>query len=184
MALKAGSAGGLPVGNGMEGARNWMKKAWEACNPNFKMLTDPYKDESGFPYTYHSGTNAFEKDNLASVGALCAVFLGHHDGDIMLETLCNRVMKQIPTAYPTNTYYMYYNTVAIFQAGGDRWKKWNASARDILVNAQRKGDGCFDGSWDFAGTQFPGHEIGRTLSTAYCCLSLEVYYRIKQAGGQ
>jgi hypothetical protein len=185
MALKSGLAGGLAVGNGMEGSKTWLKGAWEAANPDFKKLTDPYKDVSVFPYTWDASTNAADRDHLAPVGALCAVFLGHHAGDIMLETLCNSIMsKNFVTAYPTNTYFMYYNTLAIFQAGGDRWTKWNGTVRDVLVNAQRKGDGCFDGSWDFTGTAFPGHETGRTLSTAYCCLSLEVYYRYKQVGGK
>ena len=185
MALKSGLAGGLAVGNGMEGAKKWLKGAWEAANPDFKKLSDPYKDMSVFPYTWNASTNAADKDHLAPVGALCAVFLGHHAGDIMLETLCNSIMnKNFVTAYPTNTYFMYYNTLAIFQAGGERWTKWNGTVRDVLVNSQRKGDGCFDGSWDFTGTAFPGFEIGRTLSTAYCCLSLEVYYRYKQVGGK
>jgi len=55
--------------------------------------------------------------------------------------------------------------------------------RDVLVNAQRKGDGCFDGSWDFEGTQFHGFNTGRILSTAYCTLSLEVYYRYIPVAG-
>ena len=122
---------------------------------------------------------------MAPVGALCAEFLGQHRGDIMVESLCNFIMqKQVPKAYPTNTYYMYYNTLAIFQAGGERWQTWNSSVRDLLVDAQRKGDGCFDGSWDYENTEFHGHEVGRVLSTAYCCLSLEVYYRYKQVGAK
>ena len=183
MALKSGLAGGLAVGNGMEGAKKWLKGAWEAANPDFKKLSDPYKDMSVFPYTWNASNNSIDKDHLAPVGALCAVFLGHHAGDIMLETLCNSIMKNnFVTTYPTNTYFMYYNTLAIFQAGGDRWTKWNGTVRDVLVNGQRKGDGCFDGSWDIG--QFPGCEVGRTISTAYCCLSLEVYYRYKQVGGK
>jgi len=186
MALKSGLAGGLNVGNGMQGAKQWLKRAWEASNPDWKKLTDPYKDVSLFHYTWDAVADQPKgHDHMAPVGALCAVFLGHHSGDMMLESLCNYIMqKQVPKAYPTNTYYMYYNTLAIFQAGGERWQTWNNSVRDILVNAQRKGDGCFDGSWDYANTQFHGHEVGRVLSTAYCCLSLEVYYRYKQAGAK
>ncbi len=191
MALKSGLAGGLSVGNSMEGAKKWLRRHWEATNPEWKKLSDPYADTSTFAYTWDSTSDKVDvgapgqTHDLAPVGALCAVFLGHHAGDIMLETLCNHVMKyQFPATYPCNTYFMYYNTLAVFQAGGQRWDKWNNSVRDMLVNAQRKGDGCFDGSWDFTGTQFPGHELGRVLSTAYCCLSLEVYYRYKQVGGK
>jgi hypothetical protein len=184
MALKSGLAGGLNVGNSMEGAKNWLKRTWEGTNPDWKKLKDPYADISNFPYCYDAVADKIGgHDHMAPVGALCAVFLGHHTGDIMLESLCNYIMKnQVPKGYPCNTYYMYYNTLAIFQAGGARWETWNNGVRDILVNAQRKGDGCFDGSWDFEGTQFHGHDTGRVLSTAYCCLSLEVYYRYKQVG--
>jgi hypothetical protein len=184
MALKSAAAAGLSVGNGLAGAKVWLKKAWEAANPNHAVLKDPYQDESSFPYTWDSATNAIvlekgaEHHDLAPVGALCAVFLGHKSGDMMLESLCNYVMNhQFPASYPTNTYYMYYNTLAIFQAGGERWTKWNNSVRDMLVNAQRKSADCFDGSWDWQGTKFPGSNTGRVISTAYCCLSLEVYYR-------
>ncbi len=191
MALKSGLAGGLNVGNAMDGAKKWLKRHWEASNPDFKKLSDPYADTSTFAYTWDSTSDKIEvgapgsgTHEMAPVGALCSVFLGHHAGDIMLETLCNYVMKyQFPAKYPCNTYYMYYNTLAVFQAGGTRWDKWNSSVRDMLVNAQRKGEGCFDGSWDYAGTVFHGSDTGRVLSTAYCCLSLEVYYRYKQVGG-
>ncbi len=186
MALKSGLAGGLNVGSSMEGAKNWLDKTWKAANPDWQKLTDPYTATSKFPYTWDATTDKVsEGDNRYPMGALCAVFLGHHSGDIMLDSMINSIMKeQFVTAYPTNTYYMYYNTLAVFQAGGPHWEKWNGTVRDVIVNSQRKGDGCFDGSWDFEGTKFHGSETGRVLSTAYCCLSLEVYYRYKQVGAK
>jgi hypothetical protein len=185
MALKSGLAGGLNVGNSMEGSKNWLEKAWKAMNPDWQKLTDPYSATSDFPYTYNADANTADKGGRAPIGALCAVFLGHHSGDIMLDSMINTIMKDhFVTSYPTNTYYMYYNTLAVFQAGGDNWTKWNNTVRDVMVNSQRRGDGCFDGSWDFEGTKFHGWETGRVLSTAYCCLSLEVYYRYKQVGGK
>ena len=186
MALKSGLAGGLKVGNSMDGAKKWLRRAWKASNPEWKKLTDPYKDTSRFHYTWDAVTDLPEgNDQLAPVGALCAVFLGIPNGDTMFESLCNYIMRnQVPRQYPCNTYYMYYNTLAIFQAGGERFKVWNTSVRDLLVDAQRSDDGCFNGSWDHWGTEFHGHDVGRVLSTAYCCLSLEVYYRYKQGGGK
>ena len=196
MALKSAYAGGLTVGNSMEGAKQWLELAWKANNdgkegrPNWQKL-DPYKDQSLFSYAYTTGateySGEFGRQELAPVGLVCAVFMGHRAGDPMLETLANFVMKnQTPKSYPTNTYYMYYNTLGIFQLGGERWKVWNSVVRDMLVGAQRKGDGCFDGSWDWERTKFHGHEIGRVLSTAYNTLCLEVYYRyaqVQQAAG-
>jgi hypothetical protein len=198
MALKSGLAGQLAVGSGMEGAKAYLEKTWKATNPGWEKL-DPYTGTSRFPYTYSTAGGAIEitkapgpgqpssdvwYGELTCVGALCAVFLGHHVGDTMLETFANFIMEhEFPKSYPCNTYKMYYNTLSIFQIGGDRWNKWNGSVRDMLVKSQRKGDGCFDGSWDYHDAQFPGACIGRTLSTAYCCLSLEVYYRYAQVAG-
>jgi hypothetical protein len=184
MALKSGLAGGLNVGNSMDGAKKWLRRSWEASNPDWKKLTDPYADVSDFAYTWDATSDKVDNLGRVPMGALCAVFLGHHTGDLMLETMCNYIMKnQVPKQYPCNTYYMYYNTLAIFQAGGQRWEQWNNKVRDMLIDAQRKGDGCFDGSWNPENAG-PGHDIGRVLITAYCCLSLEVYYRYKQVGGK
>jgi hypothetical protein len=196
MALKSAYAGGLTVGNSMEGAKKWLEQAWKANNdgkgdrPDWQKL-DPYKDESRFSYSWTSGATVFADNfghqNMAPVGMVCAVFLGHRAGDTMLETLANYVMNhQTPKAYPTDTYYMYYNTLGVFQVGGERWKTWNSVVRDMLVKAQEKGKGCFDGSWSPRGAgAHRVEEVGRVLVTAYCTLSLEVYYRyaqVQQAG--
>lgn len=190
MALKSALASGLNIGKGLEGSKQWLDTVWKATNPDWKKL-DPYKDESRFPYTYMSDSEKIdiapapanatapsaEMHDLACVGTMCAVFLGKRAGDPMLETLANYVTNhEMPTAYPCNTYKLYYNTLGVFQVGGEKWKKWNGTVRDMLVHAQRQGDGCFDGSWDFKDTKFHGSDVGRILSTAYCCLSLEVYY--------
>jgi len=190
MALKSALAAQLNVGNGMEGSKKWLELAWKATNKNWDKL-DPYKDVSRFPYTWTTGTDQVDisdgpADNkdLASAGGTCAVFLGRKSGDVMLETLVNYALKhQLPKQYPTNTYYLYYNTLACFQAGGEKWKTWNSSVRDLLVNAQRKEPACFRGSWDVGNQGFHGHETGRTLITAYATLSLEVYYRYAQVAG-
>jgi hypothetical protein len=193
-ALKSGVAAGLNVGDGMDGAKKWVRKAWEAANPDWQKLVDPYTATSFFPYRWRISNNSIDVEgrpgsewrNRQALGALCAVFLGHKEGDIMLESMCNQIMKeQVPTKWPCHVYYMYYNTLAIFQVGGKRWETWNKTVRDMLVNGQRKDPGCFDGSWDYTSGSFV--DCGRLVVTAWCCLSLEVYYRylpVAMGGGK
>ena len=188
MALKSAAAAGLNVENALHGAEQYVRGAWEASNPNHAELT-PY-DISGFPYTWNADSGAVStranvgikgnglRDNLACVGLLSGVFLGLDPNDTMMQTMANYVMQHdVPIGYPTNTYFMYYNTLGIFQMGGERWATWNDTVRDMLIAAQRREPGCFDGSWDWQGTQFHGHQVGRLVSTAYVTLSLQVYYR-------
>jgi hypothetical protein len=183
MALKSALGAQLHVGSGLSGAREWLKRSYEISNPNHAQLTNLYTDIGDFAYCWDDKTTKVPDKHLGrtALGTLSAVFLGHRAGDQMLETMLNHVMKtQLPASYPTNTYYLYYNTLAMFQAGGERWKIWNNTVRDMLVKAQRR-DGCFAGSWDVG--PFIGSEVGRTISTAYCCLSLEVYYIYNRVGG-
>ncbi|NRA39776.1 MAG: hypothetical protein HRU15_16665, partial [Planctomycetes bacterium] len=131
-----------------------------------------------FCYTYDATAETAKSGKLECVGALSAIFLGKHPGDGMLDSLMNTIIeKQVPQSYPCNTYYMYYNALNTFQYGGEKWDVWNEQVSPMLIDAQHTADsGCYAGSWDFEGTKFHGHETGRLLSTAYCCLTLEIYY--------
>lgn len=186
MALKSAEAGGLDIGSGMEGARTYLERAWNAGNNNGQGITDPYSHRSGFPYTWNSQSNAVARMDRTAIGLCMGVFLGKGEGNIMMESMANDVMARAFESrdayyqvqnWPVNTYYLYYNTLGIFQVGGERWQRWNAAVRDLLVENQRRSDDCLDGSWDWNGTQFHGHRIGRLVSTAYSALSLQVYYR-------
>ena len=196
MALKAAKSAGIDVGDGWEGAKQWFNAHWVASNPGKNPDSMGSEGKSYFSYTFNQlnedvGFTFGSKNNfdmkkrrpVECVGALCAVFLGKRPGDGQLDSLIRTVMEeQVPKSYPTNTYWMYYNTLAVFQYGGADWKVWNDKVRDMLVDAQHgNGTGCFNGSWDNVGTggAIESHiaPVGRLLSTAYCCLSLEVYYR-------
>lgn len=184
MALKSGLAGGLNIGKGMEGAKRWLEAHWKASNEIAQAGTKIWKDataydKTAFYYTWNHEKNALEGGpGRESIGLVCAIFLGHLGGDIMAETLANTVMEKQMNI--NNTYYNYYNTMAIFQMGGDRWTKWNAVMRDRLISSQKKTTDCLDGSWDWTKGDFTGAECGRVLTTAYNTLSLEVYYRYAQ----
>lgn len=85
--------------------------------------------------------------------------------------------RRLRFAAAPGDYYTFYNgTLAMFQAGGQPWKRWNDVVRDELVDRQcGEEDGCRRGSWDPIGQWSP--EGGRVYSTALAVLTLEVYYR-------
>jgi hypothetical protein len=77
----------------------------------------------------------------------------------------NPINKSLPA-----TYEWYYNTQAVFQRGGSRWKIWNADFAPMLINRQTP-----EGRWLGPG-QAEGEET--IYSTSLCTLALQVYYRI------
>ena len=82
----------------------------------------------------------------------------------------------------TAEFYTLYNaTLAMYQAGGDNWNRWNGAVRDAVVANQAQGPGCQRGSWDPRGT-YHGDMGGRIYSTALATLMLEVYYRFSREG--
>ncbi len=191
-AMKSLYAGGLEVGNAPDGLKRYLKAAWEGTvklDGKDPRTLDPYKDTSSLSYQFapeKDGAAQWNKDgnthNLPGVGLVSAVFMGMKDNQAMEHTLGNYIItKQLPTTWPTNLYYLYYNTFGTFQLGGQYWTTWNGAMRDLLVQHQRTDAGCFDGSWD-NGTNFAA-EHGRVMSTALACLSLEVYYRYAQVHG-
>ena len=186
MALKSGLLAGLSVGKGFAGGKAWVERSWQLANKDFARLT-PY-DSSVFPYSVDPTAGTTERDHLAGLGATCAAFVGYQRGEVLIETLVNRIVAiDLPKmmTWPCNTYLLYYDTMAMFQATSDdtmsdpRWVKWYAPVTKMLIDGQRRDEGCFNGSWDFSGTQFHGHDTGRLLSTALCCLSLETCDRFQ-----
>ena len=76
---------------------------------------------------------------------------------------------------PTNIYYWYYATLALYQHGGEPWTRWNNRIRDRIVNLQRT-SGHQTGSWDPDESLY-GSKGGRIYCTTLAALTLEVYYR-------
>jgi len=197
MALKSALAAGLNIGQGMRGSEHYLVRTWRATNSERQLINGvtfkPWPeitayDQSRFPYVWNTGEERLNPGNghvnLASVGLVVGVFVGRTAGDPMIESLANWVLaNQVPTTYPCNTYYLYYNTLALFQVGGDKWAQWNTRVKDLLVKSQRQTQDCFDGSWD-NGIDFHGADVGRVLHTAYNTLSLQVYYRYAQIRAQ
>lgn len=77
----------------------------------------------------------------------------------------NPINKSLPAPYE-----WYYNTQAVFQRGGSRWKTWNAEFAPMLLSHQDA-----DGWWRGPGQETEEEQI---YSTCLCSLALQVYYRI------
>ncbi len=145
------------------------------------------KDASGNPIRVHYITKGDRNDSnttMTCVGMLIYEYLGMPRGE--LSAMADKILKDLPVwgTYNMNNdlYKWYYATLAMFQYGGEQWKKWNSVMSKMLVDNQRKGgplDGSLqdvDGSWDSEG-DFWGRNLGRIYTTAMAAFCLEVYYR-------
>jgi hypothetical protein len=102
-----------------------------------------------------------------AVGLFCRVFL-----DCDLKGADVRLIAEVlDKAGPqlANVFQVYDGSYAMYQLGGDYWKRWNQRFRDGVIGLQVRG-GEEDGSW-------PGGRGGTACNTAMYVMSLEVYYR-------
>ncbi|QDV38255.1 hypothetical protein [Tautonia plasticadhaerens] len=160
MVLKSASEVGVAVPPGaVQSARNWLTRVEDG-------------DASGLA-RYQPSRPA---DPVMTAEAwVCRQFLGIGGPGAASDEAAGFLLQNLPTADAFNAYYWYYATLAMYQAGGRSWDRWNASVRDSLVGLQRR-DGHKAGSWDPDPTRYGTHG-GRVYATALATLSLEVYYR-------
>src|SRR2546426_1980680 len=129
---------------------------------------------------------------MTAVGVLCRIFSGEkrqsptiREGVKILMMQRPRWQEQKGRALSTiNMYYWYYGSYALFQYGGEDWKKLNEDMQKALVTMQRQDpkrqtlideDGSWDpiDEWGLAG--------GRVYATAIGAMTLEGYYRFRRA---
>jgi len=145
-------------------------------------MTDRSYGQTG--YNYPGGAPArpeglqdtFPPENSHAMTA-AAVWSRYLLGGSMLEDrVCKtsvRLCADLPPKWRlghTDLYYFHFGTLAMFQAGGSAWKKWDSALQKALLRAQRD-----DGVWPANGVW--GKEGGRIYSTAMAVLSLLVPYR-------
>jgi Ca-activated chloride channel homolog len=164
-ALRSAYSAGLNVGDGVDRANLWLAAAAKGAVPG------------AFPAHWsRAGAHGDEPE----AGLLAAILLGRKAGDPLVDGLAAALLAKrlpAPAAVPGDLQRVLWATTALLQVGGTSWTAWNAPYRDLLINAQRKGDGCFDASWDAQGQSGPDAPRGRLHSTLHALLTLEVYYR-------
>jgi hypothetical protein len=171
MQLKSAKIAGLRVdGKGFQGAIAWLDK-----------VTD--MPAAGGGDKYNCGKARYRPESnptasMTSVAMLGRQFMGWKRTDPLLVGGANYLVEHLPKWGQGGWmfYYWYYGTLVMFQMGGDWWKQWNASMRDMLISKQINAPGNIrlDGSWE---PIQDGQRGGRAYSTAMACLCLEVYYR-------
>ncbi|MHC5057088.1 MAG: hypothetical protein ACYTKD_20615 [Planctomycetota bacterium] len=171
MQLKSAKIAGLMVdGKGFQGAIAWLDK-----------VTDMPGAGGGDKYGCGKARYIVGRDPTTSMTAVAMLgrqFMGWKRTDPLLIGGANFLVEDLPKWGNGRHmyYYWYYGTLVMFQMGGDWWKQWNASLRDMLIGKQINAPGNIrlDGSWDPIND---GQKAGRAYSTAMACLCLEVYYR-------
>src|SRR3989338_2819229 len=115
-------------------------------------------------------------ESPTAIAVLTRIFCGADKKDGFVKKgadLCLRVPPSWDEAAGSiDHYYWYFGTLAMFQVGGDHWKRWNESMKKAIADHQRvdKSDArC--GSWDPVDPW--GQDGGRIYSTALNVMCLE-----------
>ncbi len=174
-----------------------------ACENAVKGIKRNGLKDGGFGYTSPA------KGGLTSVGTLCLQFHGAANDPMVRNSLKNIICRWSPEwvgATPDSPevrrltdvrkpstivsgscpqYYYYYGTQAVFQAGGENWKKWNEKMWSSYVKAQlvqskeesgyidHKGEPQETGYWINADV----HGDRPVMDTCLAALQLMTYYR-------
>lgn len=154
----------------------------KAVNLSIKFLKDSAYKNKKFGYA-SPGSGG----NMTGVGTVALQLLGERDSPqarggvetIALERL-NLYMKykagkaDFKAEAGHHIYGWYYDTQAMFNTQGKEWRAWQGAFEDVLVRYQHS-----EGYWSFEkGHGFSDENDGmRVLSTCWCALQLEVYYR-------
>jgi prenyltransferase beta subunit len=149
MALRAARNAGIFVPN----------ETVEACVEYVKRSQNP---DGGFMYMLSGGPSQFPR---SAAGVVALYSAGIYEGDEIdkgLEYLMQHVPKDDAFSRESHYFYgQYYAAQAMWQAGGDHWKKWYPAIHDALLARQRE-----DGSWPDA--------ICNEYGTAMACIVLQM----------
>ncbi|MFT5289322.1 MAG: hypothetical protein ACI8QS_001491 [Planctomycetota bacterium] len=150
-------------------------------------MTDPVTGRVGYnsvgSVSSRTSTNEHfppdKGEGMTAVGLLCRFFLDQDPKDFPIMKKHAALLEATlpewdPDGFGCDMYYWYYGSYALFQMGGEGWKKWNKAMKAAVVDSQCK-EAHKKGSWDPVGPW--GYSGGRVYSTATMVLCLEVYFR-------
>ncbi len=166
MALNSGWKARLQA-VGFRGALRW-----------FQRVTQPGYYRVGYQAPYDFGSRGLR---LTAVGMVGRLFLGVSPLHPRLRVAGHLLLSHLPAKGREDFYYWYYGTLAMFQLGGEFWKKWNHALVPVLLSDQETSNrfSPLYGSWPPDGAY--GRTGGRIYQTALAVLMLTTYYRYDRA---
>uniref|UniRef100_UPI00356ACB3E prenyltransferase/squalene oxidase repeat-containing protein n=1 Tax=Pontiella sp. TaxID=2837462 RepID=UPI00356ACB3E len=156
----------------------------QALEKSVAFVQGMHAGEGRFYYRLGNKTPNGDLDYMTGVAVLCMQLAGHEAVeevkaglDYLRDVECtdwdDGWAKTGRNKSFNIAYEWYYNTQAIFQKGGSKWPTWNNKFAPMLIEVQ-----------DASGAWKPPAEAGQDVTkdiiytTEFCCLSLQVYYRI------
>lgn len=178
-ALKAGYV----AGSTNPGLENAIERSIKFCK-NVAYKSNP---EYLGTFGYTSVGNDSGSKSMTPIGAVGLQLLGEFDSPEATSSAKATYQRLLPTysasindwnsKASTHLYGWYYATQAVFQhthGKGNEWTQWNRTFQSALIRNQNP-----EGYWTHTERHHMGGETlkGKTLSTTFCCLQLQVYYR-------
>ena len=142
-------------------------------------------DESGAVQYTIGETN--DRGSMTAIGAYGLMLIKARKSDRRISGSTQVLIRSLSewSAKPTDYYYWFWGSLAIFQydgPSGRMWKAWNASMKEaILPNQNGPSSGGQRGSWDPVGRWCT--EGGRFYATAINTLTLQIYYHYRNVFG-
>jgi hypothetical protein len=182
------------VDSGLEVPRGVVQLAIKSVRNHYRARNgargeDPRARMGSGQFTYNGGSGTTA---MAAAGVVCMQEFGQYD-DWRIPKSMVRIKRDIdrirkPTRngrMPFDAYTMYYVGQALYQVGGEDWRKHYPQLRDYLVNSQvqKAGDARTDGHWIASG--HVSGKPGQLYGTAVSCFILAMpnrYLPILQEG--
>ncbi len=158
---------------GLMTLRSAQKAGAEIPSPrwrNIQRFLDSVQSENGARYGYLDTAGTQSTTAIGVFGRMLTGWRRSHEA-------LNRATDLLEQWGPSDNdvYYNYYATLVLRHYEGPRWRSWNPRMRDYLIATQAL-EGHESGSWFFPGDKH-NERGGRLYTTAFCAMTLEVYYR-------
>jgi hypothetical protein len=149
-----------------------------------KYLKNSHHSKDG--YSSFDYVPNMQKPTMTGIGTVSLQLLGQHNSPEALGGVTKITQQRLPlytdllknpdkwnSVAAKQLYSFYYDTIAMFNAGGQQWKDWLKVYEPVLIRAQHT-----EGFWQSNKHHGQGTDLdGRILTTCFALQQLEVFYK-------